>query len=635
MSKHREAHPLRALLAIALVGATTALAPSGAASAVPLPDDPICTDSAHTPANHRPNALSADGSTLVHWSEEVDSQMLRLDVTTGVTTAMPRGVILDLSNDGRYALYAAEPPAPAPAGPIQLWRFDADTDAVELVTPSILGGPANGDSWRAGVLFFRTKLQAMLSDDGSAVVFESDATDLVAGMTESGYHQIFVRNLDSDTTTLVTRNAEGDQGDHRSILLDASGPGFEHVLMNSRASNLGGDDDGCLLDLYLGSAPTGAPVKASRANAIAALGDEGLTWQLTDAGTLRWYTDDGVFDEASDTTYDIGFSTASGLEITTSGVRLAADGQSAAFRAEFTEAAGLPRTSGVFVQHLPTGAMTAIDFDPPASFGAPAGFLALEAGNELYVAEHPDLGTATTPALLTPTLESKAGRYGEPCSCTVNKIAESGVVISMTGTNPNMLTTWTGAFYDTDGYVRDRRLVFADVLITHPFETEIRWLADDGLSTGFRNGRFEPAWSLSRQAMAVFLYRYAGSPSGDDPTCAVPPAVDVSTSNPFCGEIAWLLDQGIASNTGPFRPVDPVSRQATAAFLWRMVGEPAGPFPDSGFTDVPADHPFATAIAWMTSVGITNGYADGGFHPTSPVSRQATAAFLSRYDALP
>jgi len=57
------------------------------------------------------------------------------------------------------------------------------------------------------------------------------------------------------------------------------------------------------------------------------------------------------------------------------------------------------------------------------------------------------------------------------------------------------------------------------------------------------------------------------------------------------------------------------------------VGAP-GPFNDVGTV-----HPFYAEIEWLASENVTGGYPDGGFHPTSPVSRQSAAAFLFRSEA--
>ncbi|MCC5952954.1 MAG: S-layer homology domain-containing protein, partial [Acidimicrobiia bacterium] len=172
---------------------------------------------------------------------------------------------------------------------------------------------------------------------------------------------------------------------------------------------------------------------------------------------------------------------------------------------------------------------------------------------------------------------------------------------------------------------------FPDVGTSHPFCEAIEWLADEQITGGYGDGTFRPVAPISRQAMAAFLWRMAGSPEmsvdGDGPF------PDVGLEHPFAEAIAWLADEGITGGyeDGTFRPVAPISRQAMAAFLWRMAGSPEmsvagdGPFPDVG-----AGHPFAEAIAWLADEGITGGYDDGTFRPLEPISRQAMAAFLWR-----
>lgn len=49
---------------------------------------------------------------------------------------------------------------------------------------------------------------------------------------------------------------------------------------------------------------------------------------------------------------------------------------------------------------------------------------------------------------------------------------------------------------------------FADVADDHPFATEIAWLADTGITTGWPDNTFRPTNRVTRQAMAAFLYRF-------------------------------------------------------------------------------------------------------------------------------
>ena len=113
-----------------------------------------------------------------------------------------------------------------------------------------------------------------------------------------------------------------------------------------------------------------------------------------------------------------------------------------------------------------------------------------------------------------------------------------------------------------------------------------------------------------------------------------PVALDVPSGHPFVTEIGWMVAERITTGfpDDTFRPTQPVTRQAAAAFLYRLAGEPpvAGV---AGFSDVPNDHPFHDEIAWMVTEGITTGFDDNTFRPASPVTRQAAAAFLYRASA--
>lgn len=50
------------------------------------------------------------------------------------------------------------------------------------------------------------------------------------------------------------------------------------------------------------------------------------------------------------------------------------------------------------------------------------------------------------------------------------------------------------------------------------------------------------------------------------------------------------------------------------------------------FTDVPPTNPFYDEIEWGAANGIVNGYPDGSFKPAGNVTRQASVAFLGRYN---
>ena len=52
------------------------------------------------------------------------------------------------------------------------------------------------------------------------------------------------------------------------------------------------------------------------------------------------------------------------------------------------------------------------------------------------------------------------------------------------------------------------------------------------------------------------------------------------------------------------------------------------PADGSGFSDVPAGHPYHDAISVLAGEGIVSGFEDGTFHPDAPVTRQQFAKMI-------
>jgi hypothetical protein len=118
---------------------------------------------------------------------------------------------------------------------------------------------------------------------------------------------------------------------------------------------------------------------------------------------------------------------------------------------------------------------------------------------------------------------------------------------------------------------------FPDVPVTHPACSAITWLADSGIAGGYADGTFRPTAPVSRQSVATLLHRFSTQAAARD-ACSVAPFPDVPVGNVACSDIAWLTEHGIASGyaDGTFRPANAVSRQAVASFLHRYDVEIVG-----------------------------------------------------------
>ncbi|MEG9226697.1 choice-of-anchor I family protein [Aeromicrobium sp. Sec7.5] len=154
---------------------------------------------------------------------------------------------------------------------------------------------------------------------------------------------------------------------------------------------------------------------------------------------------------------------------------------------------------------------------------------------------------------------------------------------------------------------------------------------------------FRPSQPVLREQMAAFLYRTAGEPAWTAPTAS--PFADVPTSHTFYREITWLADQGVttgyreANGTTTFRPSQPVLREQMAAFLYRTAGSDFVDEDGATFIDVPPSATFFDEIEWLATTDITTGYLERAetrsFRGPQPVLREQMAAFLFRFDQLP
>ncbi|MFW2512421.1 S-layer homology domain-containing protein [Demequina sp. SO4-13] len=171
-----------------------------------------------------------------------------------------------------------------------------------------------------------------------------------------------------------------------------------------------------------------------------------------------------------------------------------------------------------------------------------------------------------------------------------------------------------------------------------PFGEEIDWLRDNGITSNWADGTFRPRANVTRDAMAAFLYRLAGEPAVTLPRRS--PFTDVTPTNTeFYEEIVWAHQQGITSGWArgggfEFRPESRITRDAMAAFLYRYAGATATATGEASFKDVSrTSSEFYDEITWMANAGISTGWKDGTFRPLDHVTREAMAAFLYRLAA--
>jgi hypothetical protein len=182
------------------------------------------------------------------------SHAYRRDLETGETSLIDRvtgagGAIVTreatadaISDGGRYVVFNAdvedlEDPGGAHSitGGYTLYVRDMQTGTTTTV------GRASGAT---GAIADEPSIASSISPDGRYVAFESAATNLVPDMQANTVSQIYLRDLQSDTTTLVSRSAPsetlsaGEPGDSTSEVGILVGTGGCEVAFDSEADNL-------------------------------------------------------------------------------------------------------------------------------------------------------------------------------------------------------------------------------------------------------------------------------------------------------------------------------------------------------------------------------------------------------------
>ncbi|MEF8708956.1 MAG: M10 family metallopeptidase C-terminal domain-containing protein [Candidatus Accumulibacter propinquus] len=157
------------------------------------------------------------------------------------------------SADGRYVLfesYASNLVAGDSNGQLDIFVKDLQSGAIQRVSSDAAGVQGNGQSQNA-----------QFSADGRSVLFESYASNLVAG-DSNGYGDIFVKDLQSGAIQRVSTDAAGVQGNSYSDNAEFSADG-RYVVFESVASNLVAGDSNGAYDVFVKDLLSGAIQRVS------------------------------------------------------------------------------------------------------------------------------------------------------------------------------------------------------------------------------------------------------------------------------------------------------------------------------------------------------------------------------------
>jgi Tol biopolymer transport system component len=556
-----------------------------------------------------------------------------------------------VSDDGRFVAFTSTS-ALVPGytiGNNNVFVKDMQTGEVEIVSVSSAGAQANDSSGPS----------LDISNDGRYVVFNSGATNLVPGDTNSQY-DYFIHDRQTGETTRVLRD-DGEQGNGASegaisgngryVLF--AGQGYLAAEPSSQIGVL-------VFDRVAGTTEriAGPGLTASSQPENLAISDEGRYVAFT-TREFNGGEDVILFDRDTDTWEVANPRIGDVAPITRQlGLSISGDGRYVAFSSPDTiYVPGDPAdTNDVFIYDSNSGTLERI----PGGGGCCATTLPLPVlsfdGRYVVFTFYGDIyGAANGHSDVvvydrqtdTPEVVSiyNDGSPGDRASGTyLSQPALSG--------DGRFAAFYTQEAFDPadfpggDVYIVDREGTtgpapggecthdFTDVDGSNVFEDDICWLADQGITRGCNppaNTEFCPKDPVTRGQMAAFLVRalgYTDNGGGDLFT-------DDDTSV-FEGDIDRLGTAGVTRGCNPpanteFCPLDNVTRGQMAAFLVRALG-----YVDDGGGDLFDDDDgsvFEADIDRLGTAGVTRGCnppANTLFCPTDDVTREQMAAFLRR-----
>lgn len=170
---------------------------------------------------------------------------------------------------------------------------------------------------------------------------------------------------------------------------------------------------------------------------------------------------------------------------------------------------------------------------------------------------------------------------------------------------------------------------FTDVSASAWYADAVEYIRDNGLMNGVTATAFEPDGTMTRAMLAQTLYRAAGSPSvsGSDSF------TDTVDGAWYANAVLWASQQGVVGGygNGLFGTNDPVTREQIAVILWRYAGSPESQA-GADFADEEDISDYAIqAVDWARANGVVNGADGNRFLPQNNATRAQVATILRNY----
>ena len=171
---------------------------------------------------------------------------------------------------------------------------------------------------------------------------------------------------------------------------------------------------------------------------------------------------------------------------------------------------------------------------------------------------------------------------------------------------------------------------FSDVSQDDWYYEAVRFAQEQGLMNGYSDGRFGAEDTLSRSQLAQILFNKEGRPGVN----YLPDFSDMAGGAWYTEAVRWAASQGIVGGygDGTFGPNAPITREQLAVMLWRYSGSPAAAGTELDFNDAGQISGYALeALRWAVESGVLNGDGGGRLDPQVLATRAQVAQILKNF----
>lgn len=239
-------------------------------------------------------------------------------------------------------------------------------------------------------------------------------------------------------------------------------------------------------------------------------------------------------------------------------------------------------------------------------------------------------GTGAASSVLVDVTTGEELAPSQPLTAGHRYLAEQETVITAMSTS---VCGAEGRWRSTATGTAPVELPFRDVSVGDWYYDAVCYAVEKGLFNGTTANTFEPNASMNRAMLATVLYRIEGQPA----VTGTNPFADVPDYEWYVSQVIWAYQAGVVNGTGAttFSPMDTVTREQLAVLLYRYSAyrglDVSAQAAVSGFKDAGSISDYAVdGMSWAVASGILVG-SDGKLNPGQGATRAEVATMLQRY----